>query len=101
MFLFNLFVKTFFKSVSALSTVQLSSFYHSALRYSVAKKIDEFIVRIFFSQLDKILAISDNTKNEVLLLRIERSKVKRIYCAYEDLPWRTSPKSQNGRKRLR
>ncbi len=86
LFLFNLLVKTYFKKASVLSTAHhLSLSHHPALRSNTAKKIDEFIIRIFFKQSDKILVNSDNTKNEVLSLGIEPSKVEKIYISHEDM----------------
>ncbi len=67
LFLFNLFVKAIFRRVSVVTIVNLSLFYHSALRFSVARKIDEFIIKVFLNQLNKILVVSDSTETEVLV----------------------------------
>jgi len=67
------------RPVRIVGIVQSHLFYHSILRSSLARVLDQIAVRHFFRQVDVIIANSRSTAEGVLQFGIDRSKIRVVH----------------------
>ena len=85
LWLFNVLVRLTSGRPRTVVLMQLALVYHTALKHRWARWLDAFTVRIFLRQASLILTNSEFTRQEVLSLGIDPSKVNVIHCGHEGI----------------
>jgi glycosyltransferase involved in cell wall biosynthesis len=79
----NIMMKINNKRLKIITLIQLSAFYHEALKNQFLKKIDKLAVHIFLKQMDKILCNSNFTKQEVIVAGVPANKTDVVFCGVD------------------
>jgi glycosyltransferase involved in cell wall biosynthesis len=80
----NALLKVLSKNTKIVTLTQSSLFHHSSLNNPLMKKLDEWVVRQYFKQADKILCNSEYTHQQAISVSgISPDKVKTVYCGHD------------------